>query len=140
MTEPAKRSPKLEKKVKVEPKREPKGVLKRPAAGVKVEPKTKVRKLEPVEASAGTIMKSMPKRVTPAKKVAPVVYNGGIIYTSFAKRNFRALRIRGDNYSEQSARWKADQPTAVAWKTVVKSIDAARAAESAKRRKPSKRK
>ena len=70
--------------------------------------------------------------------MAPVVYNGGIIYTSFAKRNFRALRTRGDNYSEHSARWRADQPTVVAWRNVVNSIDEARAAESAKRRKPSK--
>ena len=126
---------KLEKKAKTEPKHDLTGPLKRPAAaGVK----TKMPKAEPVDASTGTILKLMPKRVSGTEKVSPIVYNGGIIYTSFAKRNFRALRTRGDNYSEHSAAWRSDQPTADAWRNVVTSINEARAAESAKRRKTSK--
>ena len=77
--------------------------MKRPAA-----------KMAPWDATRATIMKSMPELPTDGSKIAPVLYNGGVVYTSLFKRSFRALKVRGDNYSEASA---------AAWKTVIDAID-----------------
>jgi hypothetical protein len=86
--------------------------MKRPAA-----------KMAPVDATRATIMKSMPELPTDGSKVAPVLYNGGVVYTSLAKRSFRALKVRGDNYSESSASWGQKEPSKAAWKTVIDAID-----------------
>jgi hypothetical protein len=52
-----------------------------------------------------------------------VVYGKGIIYTSRHKKSFRALRVRGDNYTESSRSWGGDKPTKAAWASCVKAIE-----------------
>ena len=86
--------------------------MKRPAA-----------KMAPLDATRATIMKSMPELPTDGSKIAPVLYNGGVVYTSLLKRSFRALKVRGDNYSEASASWGQKEPSKAAWKTVIDAID-----------------
>ena len=86
--------------------------MKRPAA-----------KMAPLDATRATIMKSMPKLPTDGSKIAPVLHNGGVVYTSLLKRSLRALKARGDNYSEASASWGQTEPTKAAWKTVIDAID-----------------
>ncbi len=85
-------------------------------------------KLEPVEmTSKGQVLKAMPKTAPKdGAKVAPVHYKTGVIYTSFAKRSFRALTERGNNYSEKSRNWGGPKPSHEAWKDVVHAIDNAK--------------
>ena len=65
----------------------------------------------------------------PTKKVAngnpkPVHYRGGVIYTSWVTKKFRALKIRGDKWSEKSCGWGGSSvPTKSAWKDAVGAID-----------------
>ena len=80
-------------------------------------------KQEAVEATKANVVKLMPKVKPEDGSPAPVVYGGGVIYTSFAKRAFRALKVRGDNYTEKRAAWGGPKPSVAAWKTVIKAIE-----------------
>ena len=54
----------------------------------------------------------------------PVDYNGGRIYTSNAKKAYRAIRTKGDYYSEKAFSWKKDkQPSKKLWLGALRSID-----------------
>jgi len=66
------------------------------------------------------IMAAMPKS---ASSASPVRYWGGIIYTAAKARKFRALKVRGDNWSEASAAWGSDKPSKDAWRKCVKAIE-----------------
>jgi len=103
----------------------PKAVKKDPAkaCAVKTEhPKAVRMKKEEPEVPKSAIMKSMPKFPADGSNPPPVRYNGGVIYTSLAVRRFRALRKRGDKYSELGASF-ATSSKKEAWETVVKGID-----------------
>ena len=70
------------------------------------------------------IMKVMPSKLgSNGKNPKPVAYKGGCIYTSFKARKFRALKVRGDYYSEAQASWGQKAPSAKAWKKCVEAID-----------------
>ena len=99
-------------------------LLKRPAAAGGAVKKVKTgatAKLEAVEVDSSKIMAAMPSGNS--GKVAPVAYKGGIIYTTFAKRTFRALRDRGDDYSETSKAWGSKRTQKEAWAEAVAAID-----------------
>jgi len=66
------------------------------------------------------IMAAMPKS---ASNASPVRYWGGIIYTAAKARKFRALKVRGDNWSEASAAWGSDKPSKDVWRKCVKAIE-----------------
>ena len=100
-----------------------------PGKAVKAEKCMKAKvKLEPREAvTKSDVMKAMPKAAPKnGEKIAPVHYKTGVIYTSFAKRSFRALTERGNNYSEKSRNWGGPKPSHEAWKDVVHAIDNAK--------------
>ena len=69
------------------------------------------------------IMKSMPKLPTDGSNPKPVKYWGGIIYSACKQKKFRALKVRGDNYSETSSSWGGDKPTADSWRKCVNAIE-----------------
>lgn len=87
-------------------------ILKRPAAV----------KAEPDDVHKSKILTAMPHVTRTGMVCKPVMYNGGIIYTALKSRNFRALKERGNRYSEQSSSWKRQSPSD-AWRTVVAAID-----------------
>ena len=70
------------------------------------------------------IMKVMPSKIgKDGKNPKRVNYKGGCIYTSFKAKKFRALKVRGDNYTEASASWGQAAPSSKAWKRCVEAID-----------------
>jgi len=77
------------------------------------------------EVPKSLILKKRPRLPADGSNPAPVFYNGGVIYTSRSIKKFRALRKRGDKYSEKAAGWTpgthGDMETA--WKVAVKAID-----------------
>jgi len=95
------------------------------AAGVPMKKAKSVKKpkAEIIEVPKTEILKRMPKLPADGSNPPPVHYNGGVIYTSRSVKRFRALRARGDKYSEQGAAWSAPSTMASAWKTVVHGID-----------------
>ena len=131
-------------------------VNKKPAAAVspKPEPKTEHKSAAAPSAAASTQPKSGPlckvarktsfdPDIIPRAKIfgampkskpsdgsnpAPIHYNGGVIYTSWSSRKFRALTTRGDVYTEKSKGWTSNsrKPCIDAWKFCVAAIDAAR--------------
>lgn len=103
-------------------KPEPKPVKAEPVA--KKRPAAALKPSEIEEVTRAKIMRSMPPKLgSDGKNPAPVRYNGGVLYTSFAGRCFRALRVRDDKYSEKRAPWKQAKPSLEAWKQCVKAID-----------------
>ena len=80
-------------------------------------------KSDPAEIAKKDILAAMPKSRTAPD---PVHYRGGVIYTVPKKHKFRALRTRGDRYSEKSSTWSSSKPQKVAWKECVDAIDLAR--------------
>ena len=107
------------KKVKV--KHEPKTKIKAEAKSkIKVEAKTKIKAEVDDEVPRSKIMAAIPKNTANAK---PVRYWGGIIYTAAKAKKFRALKVRGDNYTEASASWGSDKPSKEAWRKCVKAIE-----------------
>ena len=85
-------------------------------------------KREPIEEVArAQIMKAIPKPTD--KKPPPVHYNGGVIYTMVKHHKFRALKTRGDRYTEKASSWSKPSTMKDSWKIVVKSIDDARKEE-----------
>ena len=85
--------------------------------------KAEAVKAEPVVIPKGQIMTSMPKLPADGSNPAPVPYGKGIIYTSRRNKAFRALRVRGNNYTESSRSWGGDKPAKAAWVSCVKAID-----------------
>ena len=63
----------------------------------------------------------------------PLLYKTGIIYTVSKSNMFRALRIRGDKYTESSCGWGKSRTKQEAWTKVVQAIDKHRAAGKAKK-------
>ena len=67
----------------------------------------------------------MPKRKpSDGCNPAPVRYRGGVVYTSWATKKFRALRERGNRYSEACCQWGDAKPNPGAWKKAINAIDA----------------
>jgi len=87
--------------------------------------KKRTRGADVTEVSKALILKSMPKMPADGSNPLPVHYNGGVIYTSRSIQKFRALRKRGDKYSEKGAGWSPHShgTQAKAWKVAVASID-----------------
>ena len=85
--------------------------------------KAEAVKAEPVVISKKEIITSMPKLPADGSNPKPVPYGTGIIYTSRRNRAFRALRVRGNNYTESSRSWGGDRPAKAAWVSCVKAID-----------------
>ena len=117
------------KKSKKAPKtnNEPMKVKKEPK--VKTEPMKSGKKQiksdpdEP-EVPKSKIMKSMPNKLpSDGSSPKPIKYWGGIIYTAAKAKKFRALRVRGDRWTEASASWGGDKPSKDAWRKCVKAID-----------------
>ena len=65
----------------------------------------------------------MPVRKPAAGNPPPVNYRGGVLYTSFASRQFRALKVKGDKWTEKSSAWGGAKPSMDAWKKCVTAID-----------------
>ena len=92
--------------------------MKRPACSAKSE--LKVKREAPIEVANKNITKAMPKDDATTK---PIWYNGGIVYTVHKSKKFRALRVRGDNYTESSASWGKSRTKSEAWSIVIRAID-----------------
>ena len=58
---------------------------------------------------------SMPSLPKDGSNPKPVNYWGGIIYTARAAKKFRALKVKGDTYTEASASWGGDKPSKASW-------------------------
>ena len=94
---------------------------------VKSEPmKAKKAKPEAEEIPKNKIMHAMPRLPSDGSNPKPVKYWGGVIYTARKSGKFRALRNRGDNYSETSAAWGSVKPSKDAWQKCVKAIESER--------------
>jgi hypothetical protein len=89
---------------------------------MKAAPAKKV-KTEPTGVPKSKILRSMPSMPSDGSNPAPVLYKKGVIYTSRHTKRFRALSMRGDNYSESSRTWGSPKPSQTAWAACVKSID-----------------
>ena len=60
---------------------------------------------------------------------APVDYNGARIYTSFAKRSFRAIIVAGNYSTERGFAWgSAGGGKLAAWLNALEAVDEARRA------------
>ena len=93
-------------------------VAKRPAHAVKrIKTKTEIEEVTP-----SNIKYSMPNVTGGKHQVQPVHYKGGVIYTVIKARKFRALRVRGDNYSEKACSFKVRSPKK-AWSDAVSAIE-----------------
>jgi hypothetical protein len=75
------------------------------------------------EVPKSRILQAMPKLPSDGSSPKPVKYWGGIIYTARASKKFRALKVRGDTYTEASSAWKGDTPSKAAWAKCVKAIE-----------------
>ena len=64
----------------------------------------------------------MPNFTGATQTVQPVHYKGGVIYTALKARMFRALRVRGDNYSEKACSFKV-RSLKEAWSDAVSASD-----------------
>ena len=106
--------------VKKEPKKE---LKKQPKKEQKKSPNTEPKKEPDDEVPKSKIMQSMPKLPSDGSSPKPVKYWGGIIYTAAKAKKFRALKVRGDAYTEASASWGGDKPSKAAWVKCVKAID-----------------
>ena len=106
-------------KAKKEPKAEPKT---KTGPKVKVEPKCKAE-ADDDEVPKSKIHKAMPTLPKDGSSPKPVKYWGGVIYTAAKAKKFRALKVRGDAYTEASASWGGDKPTKEAWAKCVKAIE-----------------
>ena len=125
----SKAEPKAKSKVKSEPtgkvKTEPKG---KPATKVKVDRnrklETKVKKeADDDDVPKSKILKAMPHIPKDGSSPKPVRYWGGVIYTAIKAKKFRALKERGNNYTESSASWGGSKPSKEAWVKCVKAIE-----------------
>ena len=65
----------------------------------------------------------MPKLNKDGSSPDPVFYKGGVIYTAVNGKKLRALKVRGENYTEKSKAWGQRTPSKEAWCAVVKAID-----------------
>ena len=82
---------------------------------------------EEADVPKSRIMASMPKNLPKdGSSPRPVRYWGGVIYTAAKAKKFRALRVRGDRWSEASAVWGGDKPSKEAWRKCVEAIEAHR--------------
>ena len=121
------KKPKADTKPELTPAAGAKNKLKAEMKHVK---KVKPEKKEPIaefkEVSSDKILKSMPSQKTleSAAKVDPIHYRGGVVYTVQKERKFRALRIRGDKWSETSKQWGSKRTAKEAWSEAIKAIDA----------------
>jgi hypothetical protein len=107
------------------PKTTPTKAKKKPMpAKAKLQLKKRPGAAAPEDVAKGSIAKAMPKLPADGSNPSPVFYNGGVIYTSVAKKKFRGLTTRGDEYTEKSKGWARCKPIE-AWKAVVDEIDAA---------------
>ena len=77
-----------------------------------------VKKEEPAVVSKANILKACPTGAS-----SPVLYKGGVIYTVDKSKMFRALRVKGDKYTESSCGWGATRTKKEAWAKVVHAID-----------------
>ena len=105
------------------------------AAKLKAEKSGKLKvcaKLEPVDVDKAHIMKAMPSAANSTQHVAPVTYNGGVVYTILKQKKFRALRVKGDRYTETSATWGTHRSQKDAWSHVIKAIDKHQLGKSAR--------
>ena len=67
------------------------------------------------------ILEAMPETDTAKDSYPPVLYKQGVIYTAVKQKRFRALRVRGDRYTESGASYSKDPKAA--WAKVVDAID-----------------
>ena len=115
-------------------KRQKETLLKRPAAceksmkSVKLEPGPSKTAMKDAKAQQelvpkSKIMSAMPKMPADGSNPPPVLYKDGVIYTSQKDRKFRALKNRGDRYSERSKTWVSKKPTKANWVFAVKHIE-----------------
>lgn len=96
----------------------------KPAASKATSPKKRrSAKDDAPEVPKSRILQSMPKLPSDGSNPEPVRYNGGIIYTAQKTKKFRALKVRGNNYTEASAAWGGAKPTKDAWTKCVKAIE-----------------
>ena len=107
---------------KAEPMKRPASGMKRPAASINHEsPKKKLSKpsVQRDKSAAvepqSKVKPKMPLLPRDGSSPAPVKYWGGIIYTARASKKFRALRVKGNAYTEASASWGGEKPTKAAW-------------------------
>ena len=87
-----------------------------PAKAVKTEDA-----LKPVPKSK--ILDAMPSLPKDGSNPPPVAYKQGIIYTSVKTKRFRALKTRGDAYSEFSRGWGGPKPNKEAWASAVQAVE-----------------
>ena len=125
----SKAEPKAKSKVKSEPtgkvKTEPKV---KPATKIKADSKRKLETKVMIEADdddvpKSKILKAMPHIPKDGSSPKPVRYWGGVIYTAIKAKKFRALKERGNNYTESSASWGGSKPSKEAWVKCVKAIE-----------------
>ena len=64
----------------------------------------------------------MPNDTGGTHPAQPVHYKGGVVYTAVKARMFRALRVRGDTYSEKACSFNVRSPTS-AWSDAVAATD-----------------
>ena len=69
------------------------------------------------------ILKAMPHIPKDGSSPKPVRYWGGVIYTATKAKKFRALKERGNAYTEASASWGGSKPSKEAWVKCVKAIE-----------------
>ena len=96
-------------------------VMKKPAMKadrVKAEHVQQVAK----EVSQADILKAMPKDKAEGNP-DPVLYRGGVVYTLQPKKMFRALKVKGDKWTEKSAGWGKTKTKKEAWKACIDAID-----------------
>ena len=93
---------------------------------VKAKPAVKRRmscKDEIVEVPKSKILKAMPKVNASKTNASPIHYWGGVIYTAMQAKRFRALKVRGDVYTEKQSSWGKTKTPSAAWNECVKAIE-----------------
>ena len=114
---------------KAEPMKRPASGMKRSAASINHEsPKKKLSKpsVQRDKSAAvepqSKVKPKMPLLPRDGSSPTPVKYWGGIIYTARASKKFRALKVKGNAYTEASASWGREKPTKAAWDKCLTAI------------------
>ena len=96
-------------------------------ASAKVKPTSKAChakvKAGKVTAEGHTSKAVMPKDTSDGSNPLPVHYGGGVIYTVQAQKIFRALKVKGDRYTEYRKTWGKAFSKAEAWSLCLTAID-----------------
>ena len=93
----------------------------RPSCATPASPAKKL-KVEPIEVTKNSDMKTSMPSLNSYGKTTPILYKGGVIYGGGLVKSWRVL-INKDRYKEKRVAWGAPYPTQDSWEKAYKLLD-----------------